>query len=84
MSEKKYVGNGKKAGSYDIVNISIKESMTKDHWYEYNGERYLRLAVGALKQVNEYGKTHTVWIDDYKPQEKKQTSTAKAGDGLPF
>lgn len=85
MSEKLYVGNGKKAGNYDIVNISISEEKVRDHWFDYNGKKYLRLAVGGLREPNQYGKTHSVWVDNYKPDENNQTTrTAQAGDGLPF
>lgn len=84
MSDKVYVGNGKKAGNYDIVNISISEEKVRDHWFDYNGKKYLRLAVGGLREPNQYGKTHSVWVDNYKPEEKNQPRTAQAGDGLPF
>jgi hypothetical protein len=84
MSDKKYVGNGKKAGNYDLINISISEEKVRDSWFEYNGKKYLKLTVGGLKEPNQYGKTHTVWIDDYKPEQQSQPQTAQAGDGLPF
>ena len=84
MSDKIYVGSGKKAGNYDIVNISIAADKVQEHWFDYNGKKYLRLAVGALREANEYGKTHSVWVDNYKPEQKQQSQTAQAGDGLPF
>ena len=49
QEERKYVGRGKKAGNFDLVNFSISESKIKDNWFEYNGERYLKLTIGALK-----------------------------------
>jgi hypothetical protein len=84
MSDKIYVGSGRKAGNYDIVNISIAEDKVQEHWKEYNGKKYLRLAVGTLKEVNQYGKTHSVWVDKYEPEQKKESQSAQAGDGLPF
>jgi hypothetical protein len=51
------------------VNFSISESKVKESWFEYNGERYLKLTIGALKKPDNYGKTHSVWIDNYKPKE---------------
>lgn len=74
-----YVGRGKKAGNYDLVNFSISESKAKDFWFEYNGERYLKLTIGALKNPDNYGKTHSVWIDDYKPKEGGNDSQESAG-----
>jgi hypothetical protein len=89
MSDKKYVGRGKQVGNYDLVNFSIAESKVAESWYEYNGERYLKMTIGKLKQPDNYGKTHSVWIDEYKPQEngaaapKKAVATEGSSD-LPF
>jgi hypothetical protein len=69
QQERQYVGRGKKAGNFDLVNFSISESKVKESWFEYNGERYLKLTIGALKNPDNYGKTHSVWIDNYKPKE---------------
>ena len=91
MSDQKprqYVGNGVQSGDY-YINLSLKESQLKPHFYDYNGERYVRLTVGKNKEVNEWGKTHIVWINDYQPDGNKEkgatnNATVKAGDGLPF
>ncbi len=68
QQERQYVGRGKKAGNFDLVNFSISESKIKDSWFEYKGERYLKLTIGALKNPDNYGKTHSVWIDNYEPK----------------
>ena len=68
QKERQYVGRGKKAGNFDLVNFSISESKIKDSWFEYKGERYLKLTIGALKNPDNYGKTHSVWIDNYEPK----------------
>lgn len=80
-----YVGNGKQAGEY-YINLSLKESALKPHFYEYKGERYVRVTVGQNKEVNEYGQTHSVWINDYNPDKENKEAKApvSAGDGLPF
>jgi hypothetical protein len=85
--ERVYVGSGKQVGDYEIVNISIQASKLKDAWYDYNGEKYARLTVAKKREVDQYGKTHTVYVNDYKPEEgtsKPKANQAKAGDGLPF
>jgi len=89
--QKKYVGFGKKVSNYDLINFSIPESKVKDSWYEYKGERYLRMTMGALKEQTQYGQTHNIWIDEFKPEgNKNQNNTTQApkkefsGDGLPF
>lgn len=69
MSDKKYVGSGKKAGNYDIVNISVCLSdLPKEDIFEYNGKKYIKLTVAAKREADQYGKTHTVYIDEFKPK----------------
>lgn len=70
MSNKTYVGNGKQREGIDIINISIclndipKEEITTS---ESNGKKYVRLSVGTKRDVDQYGNTHSVWINDWKP-----------------
>ena len=81
QQERQYVGRGKKAGNFDLVNFSISESKIKDSWFEYKGERYLKLTIGALKNPDNYGKTHSVWIDNYEPKEGGQASVKNKVEG---
>jgi len=68
MSDKKYVGTGRQApNGMEIVNISIAESKVKEFWSEYNGESYLRLGVSKKREEDQYGKTHSVYIDEWQP-----------------
>ena len=68
MSDKKYVGTGRQApNGMEIVNISNAESKVKEFWSEYNGERYLRLGVSKKREADQYGKTHSVYIDEWQP-----------------
>ena len=68
MSDKKYVGTGRQApNGLEIVNISVAESKVKEFWTEYNGERYLRLGVSKKREADQYGKTHSVYIDEWQP-----------------
>ena len=91
MSDQKprnYVGNGTQSGEY-YVNLSLKKSQLDPHFYEYNGEQYVRLTVGKLREANEWGKTHSVWVNDYDPNKSNEGDSPKkasvsAGDGLPF
>ena len=55
-----------------------------DHFFEYNGDEYIRLTVGKKKEPM-YGKTHTVWVNDYDPSKAKENKKpVSAGDHLPF
>ena len=64
-----YVGSGKKFGKFDNISISIcledvKPFMTKS---EKNGKHYVNLVVAEMKEANKWGKTHSVSIDNWKP-----------------
>ena len=48
-----YVGNGVQSGDY-YINISLKKSALEQHFFEYNGEQYVRLTVGKNKEINQY------------------------------
>jgi len=74
--DRKYVGNGKKVGNYDMINISVKKSQLEGNWFEYKGEHYVKLTIGSLKETDQYGKTHSVWINDYKPDPAKAKTKA--------
>jgi len=81
MNEKKYVGNGKQVGKYELVNFTISEEKARDSWIEYNGKKYLKLTLGKKKEVDQYGKTHTIWVDEYVPEQQKEQ---KVETDLPF
>ncbi len=81
MNEKKYVGSGRQVKNYDLVNFTIAEDKTKDSWIDYNGRRFLKLSIGKKKEIDQYGKTHTVWIDEYVPEQKTES---KPETDLPF
>jgi hypothetical protein len=83
MNEKKYVGSGKKVGNYDLINFTISEEKTKDAWIEYNGKKYLKLTIGNKKEADQYGKTHSVWLDEYVPEQKSEAPKKQVTD-LPF
>jgi hypothetical protein len=88
MSDKKYVGTGRQApNGLEIVNISVAESKVKDFWTEYNGERYLRLGVSKKREADQYGKTHSVYIDEWLPagnNAPKQEPVKVADDDFAF
>tara|TARA_R110002012_G_scaffold210912_1_gene381663 strand:- start:1009 stop:1275 length:267 start_codon:yes stop_codon:yes gene_type:complete len=79
-----YVGNGVEKFDGDMVEFSL--NLTKlgkeatDHMFEYNGEKFIKLKVAKMKEANEYGKTHYVEVNTFKPEAKKE----KVADDLPF
>ena len=86
MNEKKYVGSGKRVGNYDLINFTISAEKIQDAFVEYNGKKYLKLSIGKKKTVDQYGKTHSVWIDEYVPENKQAQATASSlpTPDLPF
>ena len=72
MSEKIYVGSGVEKFDGDLVEISVCLSdLPKEFMFEYNSKKYIKLKVGK-KRKEEYGKTHYVTVDTYKPEKKKE------------
>jgi len=79
MADKKYVGNGKENGDYGIINISVCLSdVNQQDITEYEGKKYLRLSVGRKRETDQYGKTHSVWVNDYVPNSQKEEAPRPA------
>ena len=78
MANKTYLGKGRASDEYDLINFSIcLTDIPKDKIVEYKGKKYLRLTIARMKETDKYNKTHTVYIDDYKPETNNP-------DPLPF
>jgi len=64
--EKTYIGKGSKVRDLDIIRVSISretlEEILKNHMVDYEGKDYLVFEVAALKEADQYGKTHTAYI----------------------
>tara|TARA_R100001594_G_scaffold40153_4_gene71989 strand:+ start:3106 stop:3378 length:273 start_codon:yes stop_codon:yes gene_type:complete len=82
-----FCGNGKEVKFDDggsIINMTVHLDKIGEHVYEYEGKKYVNLTIGANKGgANEYGKTHYVKINDFKPEPQKETASS-GGDNLPF
>jgi len=81
-----FCGNGKEVTFNDggsIINMTLHLDKIKEHVYDYEGKKYVNLTIGANKDgANEYGKTHYVKINDFKPEPQKEVASSK--DDLPF
>ena len=90
MAEKIYAGKGKEYGSYGAVMMALDVEVLLQHAYEYNGKRYVKLSVQKMREPDRYGKTHTVTIDTWQPERKKEEredakQRIEASDGeIPF
>ena len=84
-SKKKiYVGSGKEKFDGNLIDVSINLSRisetSKDFIFEYGGDKFIKLKVVKKKEMDEYGKSHYVEVDTWKP-----TSAATAEDkGMSF
>jgi len=59
---KTYIGKGK-IGNYDSIQIAIEVAkIPKELITEYKGKKYLNCTIAPMKQTDQYGKTHTVYI----------------------
>ncbi|HSI77520.1 MAG TPA: hypothetical protein VK957_16585 [Lunatimonas sp.] len=61
-----YIGKRTQVKDLDIIRVSISketlEEIIKDHMVDYDGYEYLVFEVAALKEPDQYGKTHTAYI----------------------
>jgi len=75
MSDKKYCGSGKEFGKYGDINVTINLSdITKDMITEYEGKKYLRVVVSKKREKDKFGKTHSVYLNEWKP-DNRETAT---------
>ena len=84
-AEKIYVGNGVEKFYGDMVSVSVNLTKlgkeAKDFMFEYNGDKFVKLNVCKNRDgENEYGKTHSIRINDFEPDSNK----GKDSKDLPF
>ena len=79
---KKYIGKGKQVENMDIVEVSLNMAELQNHTFEYEGETYVKFNVAKLKEPDQYGKTHTVYVS-VKERESEE-SWLKSPSGLLF
>ena len=86
--EKIFVGNGteKFEGNMVAVNLCVSD-IPKEHLNEFQGKKYLKLNVTRKREVDQYGRTHYVEIDQFKPKKEEAVVEAKEENkdvDLPF
>jgi len=67
-----FVGNGISKFDGNLIEISVCLSDVQSHKFEYNGKHYVKLKVNKKKEVDQYGKTHSVSINTWKPEPKDE------------
>ncbi len=73
MEDKIYVGSGTEKFDGNLVSCSLcLTDLPKEHVFEYSGKKYIKLNIQKKKQADEYGKTHFIAVDTWKPEPKKE------------
>lgn len=84
MADHIYVGSGKErtfdnGGSVVTVTVDIAKLLLafKDYGFSTeSGKQYIKLKVGARREVDQYGNTHSVEVDTWKPNGQGSAQTA--------
>jgi hypothetical protein len=77
MSEIIYVGKGKTSKFGIKVNLCINdiaEYAKANIQPAKDGKKYIRLDVNTMKAEDQYGNTHTVKVDTWKPEPKTEAA----------
>jgi len=88
-NKRNFVGNGTRVEGYPLVNFSVNLSKitSNDTFKGSDGNTYVKLTIGEKREApDQYGKTHSVWVDEYKPEEKTDAPAPakQTADALPF
>tara|TARA_R110001592_G_scaffold142636_1_gene364809 strand:- start:850 stop:1155 length:306 start_codon:yes stop_codon:yes gene_type:complete len=78
-------GGGKEMFDGNVVNFALdlsKVQDAKEWWYEMNGKKYLNLKVCKKREVDQYGKSHRILVNTWKP-EKPQAAQEHASPTPP-
>jgi hypothetical protein len=65
---KKYIGKGKQVENKNMVEVSLNMAELQNHTFEYKGETFVKFNVAKLKEPDQYGKTHTVYLSVKVPE----------------
>ena len=77
-----YVGSGKEKFEGSLINTTLNISklmkMAEKYIFEYGGDKYIKLKVAKKKETDEYGKTHYIEVDTWKPSNPQIQSFPKS------
>ena len=78
--DKIYCGSGVSKFDGDMVQASIcLTDLPKEHMFEYNGKKYIKIKVCKKREVDQHGKTHYVEVDTWKPDQQNNGGNFKKG-----
>jgi hypothetical protein len=68
---KKYLGKGKQVENLDIVEVSLNMAELQNHTFEFEGETFVKFNIAKMKEPDQYGKTHMVYVSVKQPDSKE-------------
>tara|TARA_R110002167_G_scaffold201933_3_gene405593 strand:- start:193 stop:426 length:234 start_codon:yes stop_codon:yes gene_type:complete len=66
-----YVGKGLEKFDGNLIEISVCLTEASKHKYTYEGKEYVRLKVSKRKEADNWGKTHSVAINQWTPKKEE-------------
>lgn len=72
MEKKIYCGSGKKK-SETWLQVTLNPEKFSEYIQEFNGNKFIKLNINVLPQPDKYGKTLSVSIDNWKPENSNNT-----------
>jgi hypothetical protein len=90
MEKKIYCGSGKKK-SETWLQVTLNPKKFMEYIQEYNGTEFIKLNINVLPEPDKYGKTVSVSVDNWKPENSNNTvkkadknDSNQDYDSLPF
>ena len=83
-TKKTYVANLKTFGNYGSIKGRIYADKTTDLWEtDDKGRKYLPIIINVNKEPDQYGNTHSVILDTWKPEAKAEAAPAPVKKAQP-
>lgn len=92
--DKIFIGSGVEKFDGNLIESAIcLTDITKnasEYIYDYNGKKYINIKTQKKKETDEYGKTHFVEVNTWKPEKsaevkkEPQVEAQTSIDDLPF
>lgn len=75
--ERIFCGNARQTNeNYTSISLCLTD-IPKEHIFEYQGKKYIKLTLGKKETVDGYGRTHWLAIDTWKPESKSDSVQQK-------
>ena len=70
MEKPNYCGSAKQINDgFTKITLCLSD-LPKEFIFEYNGKKYIKLDLAKKKEVDKFGKTHSLKVDTWRPESK--------------